>query len=1137
MKRIIFSLILFSVVQGIFSQDMPVLWEIGQKDRKPDEFALIPSNYQQYSEKFGQTPVFYDVKRQNIHTDFPFVLPGPLDIWAGSLGRQVIIVFGIDGLKESCPAKLELDYVEVHPSLPPSLLITVNDYVVKIDAPVGKNQDYLTNHIAGSQDLSSVIDIPAKVLKKGDNRVIIQSLSGSWLAFDAISLKTKEKLKVIPSTGRMSILEIKPTRMLVHGKDKELRQLIEVTINNPDKPQTIDLIVEGTQYEQVRIDKGINTIKTSIPEVTIEKDVDISIVLNKKILDKYTVKAFPVRHWTIYIYPHSHVDIGYTNTQENVELIHLRNLKYGIELAKKTKDYPQGARYLWNPEVVWPIERFLKKATPEQKNELLDAIQKGYIHVDAGYVHTNTSAAADEELLELFREGKAVEKWTGKKVETMVQVDIPGVSWGVVSAASKLGIKYCLALFNGSDRVGLSYEINFKPFWWIGPDGKSKMLFLQPGSYVPGAQLKGYMYWPLMAGQTDTAKLLKIVKTDHPRQHFIDQYLAEKLPELEKSADYPYDIFPMTWCMADNTPIDADLPEAVKSWNEEFAYPRLVICSATEMMKAFEEKYGDQLPSYRGDFTECWTDGLGTNAQHTGVNRNVKERLIQTETLWSMLHRGQPAPRDEFNEAWRNTILGTEHTWAYMNPSQEPICSEILGVKFGYFEKAHEKVEELLKTTLPKASNTSHIAVFNTHSWESSGLVTLDAELSSKFSSITDEDGKPVTCQRLTSGELVFMAQKVPALGARKYKLADKKTKLTGTMVKGNTLDNGIIKVMLDPHTGDITSLIHGGVEFAGQNATGVNINSFRYLHGDDNSSEAIAPVRSQIQIKENGPLVASLLVVSQAEGCNELQREIRIIAGQPFVEINNIVDKKAITAKEGIHFGFAFNIDNPKTHVDIPWAVIKLEEDQLPMANRNWIAFQRWLDISNQDKGVTWCSLDACMFENGDITANILGGAFKSPQWIRKLTPSSTIYSWALNNHWHTNFPLSQEGIIPFRYRILPHNTKFDAAVSNRFGTEQIHPLLVSTIPPDFDLKNNFSIKANPSVSLSVLKTVDEGKAEITRLRSISTSDETVMLTWNGQKPRKVFICDNGEEAGNIIVDNSVVVPAMGFVTIKAIW
>lgn len=61
------------------------------------------------------------------------------------------------------------------------------------------------------------------------------------------------------------------------------------------------------------------------------------------------------------------------------------------------------------------------------------------------------------------------------------------------------------------------------------------------------------------------------------------------LPKLEKDSNYPYDIFPMTWCMADNTPIDADLPDAVKSWNEEYAYPHIKICTATEIMQTFEK--------------------------------------------------------------------------------------------------------------------------------------------------------------------------------------------------------------------------------------------------------------------------------------------------------------------------------------------------------------------------------------------------------------------------------------------------------------------------------------------------------------------------------------------------------------------
>ena len=472
------------------------------------------------------------------------------------------------------------------------------------------------------------------------------------------------------------------------------------------------------------------------------------------------------------IYPHSHVDIGYTNTQANVEIIHKRNLINGIELARKTCRISRRFHGIFGIlKFCGPWRRYLKTASPQEKQGIIDAVSKGYLHLDAGYIHTNTSTSADNEFFEYFRYGKELEKLTGVKIETLVQVDIPGMSWGVVPVAAKLGIKYCFALNNGSDRVGLSTDLSFKPFWWVGPDGKSKILFLQPGSYTPGANAKGFAYWPLMAGQTDPSKLIQIVKTDHPRDNFVDKYLSEKLPELEKSDFYPYDIFAMSWAMADNTPIDADLPDAVKSWNEDYAFPHLVIASATQIMSAFEKKYGDQLPVLKGDFTEYWTDGLGTAAKQTGMNRSSKERLIQAETLWSMLRPGEAAPRKMFDEAWRDVIMGTEHTWCYMDPGKQPISNDILAVKFGFFNDAEKFSKLLIKNALTSVSDTSSsiIGVFNTLSWSRSGLVYVPNEQSKSFTGIADEKGKSIVSQRLSTGELVFQASDIPAFGSKKY--------------------------------------------------------------------------------------------------------------------------------------------------------------------------------------------------------------------------------------------------------------------------------------------------------------------------------------------------------------------------------
>ena len=46
---------------------------------------------------------------------------------------------------------------------------------------------------------------------------------------------------------------------------------------------------------------------------------------------------------------------------------------------------------------------------------------------------------------------------------------------------------------------------------------------------------------------------------------------------------------------------------------------------------------------------------------------NARERLVQAEIVWPLLHRAEPAPRSEFDEAWRDVVMCTEHTFAAEN--------------------------------------------------------------------------------------------------------------------------------------------------------------------------------------------------------------------------------------------------------------------------------------------------------------------------------------------------------------------------------------------------------------------------------------------------------------------------------------
>jgi len=892
----------------------------------------------------------------------------------------------------------------------------------------------------------------------------------------------------------------------------------------------------------VVLDLKSNTDEYSLllPEgVSVGKDDNINITIgsNGKIVSK-TIKVPQKRQWTVYLYPHSHVDIGYTNTQKNVEIIHTRNLVNGMELAEKTANYPEGSRYLWNPEVLWPFERYLNKATSEEKDMIIDGVKKGYLRLDAGYANILTSDASGEELIEYLNFSKKYEKLTGKSIETLVQVDVPGMTWGILPVASKLGVKYCLSFNNGYDRVGRSTLHSFKPFWWLDAKGKNKMLFLQAGSYNPGALIKGKNFWPSMAGQTDPEKLLKIVKTNNPRENFVEPYINKILPQLEATDSYPYDIFVMSWAMADNTPIDADLPDAVKSWNEEYAFPKLVIASATDILKEFEKKYGNELPELQGDFTEYWTDGLGTAAKQTAMNRKSKERLVQAETLWTMLRSSTPVNREKFDEAWRNVILGTEHTWCYMIPDQQPLSDEILQIKFSRFEKANKFSQELLLEALAEVNkkNSEIIGVFNTLSWNRSGIISISAESSNNFNSVTDNDGSEMLSQKLSTGELLFYAKDIPAFGSKKYYLTVNSKKETESLAHDNVLDNGVVKVTIDKKTGDISSIIRNGEEFVKQ-GKGFSVNNYKYLKKDDSSDKALGTNNSHYFIKENGPLLASILVESEAAGSHALVREIILNKYDAHIEINNMVDKTRIIDKEGVHFGFAFNMEKPRIIADIPWGKIEIDKDQLLGANRNWISVKRWVDISEGNKGIVWSSLDAPLIEIGDITANIVGAASNSQKWIPKLIPNGVVYSWVMNNHWHTNFQLSQEGKHIFKYRILPYNSKSDLALANHFGNEQFQPLIVSEIDTKTDMSQLLEIKGNPLVFSTVFKTSKDGKSALLRLRSLSDKDEVVNLIWKSRKPSAVYQYDMSDDSLKDKIDTTVKVPGVDFITLKVIW
>ena len=250
------------------------------------------------------------------------------------------------------------------------------------------------------------------------------------------------------------------------------------------------------------------------------------------------------------------------------------------------------------------------------------------------------------------------------------------------------------------------------------------------------------------------------------------------------------------------------------------------------------------------------------------------------------------------------------------------------------------------------------------------------------------------------------------------------------------------------------------------------------------------------------------------------------------YIEIINTVDKAPVRAKEGVHFGFGFNVPEGTVRMDVPWGVVRPEADQIPGACKNWFTVQRWVDISNKEYGVTWATPDAPLVEMGGITANLIGSLSDPKVWMDHIRPSPTVYSWAMNNHWHTNYRAEQEGPTVFRYFIFPHGPYAQTQAALR-GLQCSQPLVVALARGEVPTVPRLEL-SNPNVLASAFKPAETGNAIVIRLFGASGRDEQVQLTWPYRKPAGLWLSDASEKPLRP-VNGPIDVPAYGIVTIRA--
>ena len=934
-------------------------------------------------------------------------------------------------------------------------------------------------------------------------------------------------------------------------------QAAELTIANSGDSTQVSVRIAGVADQVIGVGHGDRTVEIRVPEVSADSTVDVALAWGAGAatgrVAAVSVDLHPVRKMTIYILPHSHNDIGYTEIQTKVEVKQMNNFLTGIEYARRTKDYPEGARFVWNLEGLYAADLYLHRMNEDQKKAFFSAVRDGSVALNGMYLNTLTGLCRPEELLQLFHYSTTLSQQCGVTTDAAMISDVPGYTWGTVAAMAQAGIKYFSAAPNFFDRIGnILQQVEDKPFYWVSPSGEEKVLV-----WIP---YRGYA--------------LSHELPEGLSQHFVVTYL-DKLHEK----GFPYDISYIRWSgHGDNAVPDMTICDFVKDWSSKYAWPKFIISSTSTAFKAFEQRYGDQLPQEHGDWTGYWEDGAGSSAYETAENRASSSRLSQAEALWAMdeeedarasdsrsgsgvLGQGRDTressvrgarayPVDSFAAAWQHVILYSEHTWGADKSVTDPLSQktkEQWAIKKSYATEADSLSRELVRGAIGAGGRVAHaIDVYNTNSWVRTALVLVSPELSREGDGVRDAAGHVVTAQRLSTGELAFVAKGVSPFAARRYFIFKGSRTATGAVSVGAaSLDNGLLHVVIDQRTGAIKSLRARAVDNDFVDSTaGEYLNDYLFLQGNNLADlQRNGPVT--IAVKEKGPVLATLQITSDAPGCNKLTRELRLVKGFDYVELTDILDKKPATlnphpgdyawantqGKESLNIGFPFHVDGGAMQLDIPMAIMRPELDQLPGSCKNWLEVGNWADVSNARAGITWVTLDAPLVEVGAITAVLLGGQSHPEVWRKKIEPTQKLYSWALNNHWETNYRAYQDGIITFRYALQPH-AAFDPVASTEFSTGLVQPLIIAPAVGATDTVSLLRL-SSPALVVLALRPSTDGKAWIVTLFNPGSEAATTRLQWavpvNG-----TYYSNTGDAALAAVADGLVQVAARDVVTVR---
>jgi hypothetical protein len=459
--------------------------------------------------------------------------------------------------------------------------------------------------------------------------------------------------------------------------------------------------------------------------------------------------------------------------------------------------------------------------------------------------------------------------------------------------------------------------------------------------------------------------------------------------------------------------------------------------------------------------------------------------------------------------------------------------------KAGFARDARERSNTLLRSGVHRlsrafgksANSLASVTVFNASRWERTDVVNIfvpesRTELQRPLAVVDGAARERVPCVvedqenarfRVRGSRLTFIARDVPACGYRRYELIEGEDEHED-QESGNEpcIENEYYRVRFDLARGRVAELLDktSGLNLVDPDAP---FGFDQYVYDRYASAPHFNHLSSRIQATDLGLLgersAGGLAVVTQRSSnlvwdrvtvrlvdrrADIVESTLTLFSGVRRLDLTNRIHKVGTPEKESVYFAFPFGVRDPSLHYEITGGIDSPEAPRVPGSADHMRAIRHWVSLENEKVRVAWATMEAPLVQFGNIHLPYL----PFPETIDpEIANPATVYSWALNNIWDTNFPSQQQGEMEFGYAVASGEDVETFELGMRTAAALTTPLLgiLSALSAENDLpeRGSFCSVEHPLVDIIALAPSRRGRDLTVMLQSLSSESEEVCVSF----------------------------------------